>query len=202
MWDTGVEIETTERQGARPRRQPSVADDGGYRLLIVGELKRLRGHLHERKKRNTILALIDARLAGTSQEDVWGRDDTCARSTWFEKWSKDPLIAEILQNCTEVADDWHDNRAAMALAETATRLMLEAPASLDTVLDVRDYAENDADRLRAAQDVLNRASSVTGTKSSQEMQVRMTADQFAAMQREAAAEAAQLEAEATEGWEA
>lgn len=38
------------------------------------------------KRRNTIIALVEARLSGTSEEEVWKRRDTCARRIYHEKW--------------------------------------------------------------------------------------------------------------------
>ncbi|MCA9384077.1 hypothetical protein KC909_06980, partial [Candidatus Dojkabacteria bacterium] len=69
----------------------------GWKSAIFAELQRLNGQQHERKKKDTIIALVDVTLAGVSEETVWGRGETCARSTWHEKWKKDPLIADVLE---------------------------------------------------------------------------------------------------------
>lgn len=70
-------------------RYPTAADDlSGWRGLAYQELARLNGLQWARKRKDTIVALVDAHLAGQSEETVWGRDDTCNRSTWHSKWKK------------------------------------------------------------------------------------------------------------------
>lgn len=191
--------DTTEAQNGRNRR--SIADDNGWQLMLVSELRRLNGQQHDRKKKDTILALIDARLAGAPEEDVWRRPDTCARSTWHDKWKKDKLIADVLARSYEVADEWRDNRVALALAETAERLALESPASLDTAVDVRDNGTNDRDRLSAAFGIMDRASSATAPKGSQQVEHSLSAEQFAQLQREARDHVEELENAAEQGWD-
>lgn len=181
-------------------RKPSVVAADGWRSLMVAELQRLNGQLHDRKKKDTIIALLDARLAGLSEESVWKRGETCARSTWHEKWKKKPLIAEVLANCWAMADDWRDNRVTLALAETADRLGLESPASLDTVIDVRDFAEADRDRLTAAFGIMDRASSLIAPKSESKTEHSVNADQFAMLQMDAENEAEAIDDEAEAGW--
>lgn len=186
--------------GERQTAYPTVAADDGWHLLIVNELQRLDGERWDRKKKDTVLALLDVRLAGTPEEEVWSRTETCARSTWHEKWKKDPLIADVLERCRTITDYWKDNRAALAIAETSNRMSLESPASLDEVIRVRDQGEDDADRLRAALAILDRIPGL-GTKSEQSVTVStVSADEFATMQRQSGDEARQLEDDATGEW--
>lgn len=179
----------------------SVADVGGWQRLIVRELSRLTGQQHDRKKKNTIIALIDGRLAGLPEESIWRRDDVCARSTWHERWKSDPLISSVLSACMAIADDWADNRVAMALAETAERLALESPASLNTVIHVRDNADNYRDRLSAAFGIMDRASATIAPKSSATVAHTLNADTFAEMQRRARVVADELEQAALANWQ-
>jgi len=73
---------------------------------VVSELDRLRGLQHEHKRRNTILALVDARLAGRSEETVWTREETCNRSTWHNKWKHDQVMLDVLNSVERAARRW------------------------------------------------------------------------------------------------
>ena len=143
----------------------------GWESAIFAELQRLNGQQHERKKKDTIIALVDVTLAGVSEETVWGRGETCARSTWHEKWKKDPLIADVLERSRRAANDWRDNLAANTLAEAAELLAIESLDSVKTAARLRDWSEDDRVRLQAAFGILDRADKMTASKASTELSV-------------------------------
>jgi hypothetical protein len=178
----------------------SVADDTGWYIHIVEELRRLDGEQWDRKKKDTIIALIDARLSGAPEESVWSRPQTCARSTWHDKWKSDSLISSVLDSCRRLVDEWRDDRGSLAIAETAQRMKLESPASLDEVIRVRDLGGDDADRLRAALAILDRIEGL-GSKTEQKITHAVSADEFARIQREAEVEVRRLEKLAEDGWD-
>lgn len=180
-------------------RQSNPKDGDGWKNTIRAELARLNGVQHERKKKDTLIALIDANMAGNSEETVWGRGDTCARSTWHDKWKRDPLIADVLDRARRLAHDWRDGLAANTLAQAAELLALESYASVEKAAHLRDESEDDRVQLQAAFGILDRASALTAAKSDVSSN-RLDSDQFAAMRAQAQAEAAELEEEALCAW--
>ena len=163
------------------------------------QLSRLNGVQHERKKKDTLIALIDANLTQTSEEEVWKRGDTCARSTWHDKWKKDPLIADVLECARRLAHNWRDNLAATTLADAAELLALESYASVEEMVRLRNFADDDRVRLQASTGILDRASALTAAKSDVSTN-RLDGDTFAAMRADAQKEAAKLEEEALDAW--
>lgn len=148
---------------------------------VVAELDRLRGTQHEHKRRNTILALVDARLAGRSEETVWERPETCTRSTWHEKWKRDPLMADVLATVERQARRWVDTRVARSLAAAAERLALASPAVAEQLVEIavrgrvrvgeggeRYEQASPADVVRAGLGVLDRAGVETAPKQQQQ----------------------------------
>jgi hypothetical protein len=82
----------------------------------AAELDRLTG-VHVGKKRATILALVDARISGRSEETVWSLPETCNRSAYY-KWRKeDPIFFDVLTKVTGLARTWKDGAALRALAQ-------------------------------------------------------------------------------------
>lgn len=103
---------------------------------VTAELDRLDGQLHAHKKRSTILALVDARIAGRSEESVWRLATTCNRSTWHNKWKLDPLLVDVLASVDRQARRWVDTRMARSLAEAAERLALASPAAAEQLIEI------------------------------------------------------------------
>jgi hypothetical protein len=134
---------------------------------VATELDRLRGLQHEHKRRNTVLALVDARLAGRSEETVWGRAETCNRSTWHNKWKHDALMISVLGNVERSARRWTDTKAARALADAAEKLALASPAAVGVAIR-RMASADDNVALRAAFGILDRAGVETAPKVQQE----------------------------------
>lgn len=98
-------------------------DDPSYRASVIV------------KKRATIIALIDARLAGRSEESVWLRPDTCNRKIYHTKWKKDPLFAEVLERATAIAHRWKDEEGLRAMERAQKLLQLATPHAAATVVD-------------------------------------------------------------------
>ena len=94
-------------------------------------LGRLAGERHYHKMRNTILALVDARLAGRSEETVWERDDTCSRNTYHAKWKRQALFVEVLAKVEKIAREWNDTEELRALREASRALALASPEAAE-----------------------------------------------------------------------
>lgn len=148
----------------------------GWKDVLFAELARLNGEQHERKKKDTVIAIIDANMSGKSEDTVWGREDTCARSTWHDKWKKEPLIADVLARARRLAHDWRDGLAANTLAEAAELLALESYASVQEAARLRDESDDDRVRLQAAFGILDRADIKTATKVDMRSEVKHELD--------------------------
>lgn len=133
----------------------------------MADLDRLNGFQHEQKRRQTILALVDARLAGRTEETVWDRPETCARSTWHEKWKREPLMQDVLNAVDRAARRWTDTRTLRALAEASERLQLASPAAAGKAISLM-LSDDDRVALQAAFGVLDRAGVETAPKQQQQ----------------------------------
>ena len=154
---------------------------------------------HIAKKRATVIALVDARLAQRSEETVWKRSDTCSRMIYHGKWKFDPVFADVLANVTAAARTWQDTRAIRALAQASERLALASPAAVGKAIE--QMGSDDARVvLSAAFGILDRAGKTTSVKGPAANNEAVTGDQFARMRADAQARAAELETEALSGW--
>ena len=131
---------------------------------IAAQLDRLDGQ-HADKMKRTILALVDARLAGHSEESVWSIPGTCNRATYHNKWKKREPFASVLDACTKAARAHRDGAAARALAQAADRLALAAPPAAGRLITLLN-SDDEAIILRAATAILDRAGVQTGPKQS------------------------------------
>jgi hypothetical protein len=134
-----------------------------WEAQAAGELARLT-EPHAAKKRATVIALVDTRLAGRSEETVFGRPDTCSRNTYHGKWKKDAVFADVLDKVTAAAWEWHGGRAVRALAQAAERLALASPAAVVKVIEVMTTSLDAQAVLRAAFGILDRAGVETASK--------------------------------------
>jgi hypothetical protein len=128
---------------------------------------------HIAKKRATIVALVDARLAGNSEESVFGRPDTCSRNIYHAKWKRDPVFADVLEKTTAMARDWHGGRSMRALAQAAERLALASPVAVARVIQVLSTSIDDQAVLRAAFGILDRAGMETAAKAPSAMSIEI-----------------------------
>jgi hypothetical protein len=134
--------------------------------VAADELDRFQGD-HANKKRNTVIALVDARMAGKSEETVWNLPTTCSRNTWHARWKHDRLMQEVLGNVERLARRWTDTRTIRALQEAAEKLMLASPAAAGKAIALM-LSDDDAVALRAAFGVLDRAGVETAPKQQQQ----------------------------------
>lgn len=140
-----------------------MAEDWTTARAITAELDRLTGP-HVEKQKRTILALVEARLAGRTEETVWSIPGTCNRSTYHSKWKWQEPFASVLDNCTKAASAHRDGAAARALAQAAERLAMAAPPAVGRLISLLN-SEDEAIILRSAVAILDRAGVETGQKS-------------------------------------
>jgi len=133
-----------------------------WESIATEQLSRLENP-HREKKRATVIALVDARLAGRTEESVWNQPQTCSRNTYHSSWKKDPVFSEVLDTVYRLARDWHDTRSVRELARAAERLALASPAAVAKVIE-RLGSDDEAIILRAAFGILDRAGVETATK--------------------------------------
>ena len=142
--------------------------------VATEQLSRLENP-HREKKRATIIALVDARLAGATEESVWTQPQCCSRNTYHSKWKKDPVFADVLDKVYHMARDWNDGRSVRALAEAAERLALASPAAVSRIIQ-RLNSEDESIILRAAFGILDRAGVETATKVDMRQEVKHELD--------------------------
>lgn len=118
---------------------------------------------HREKKRATIIALVDARLAGRSEESVWDRPETCSRTIYHNKWKHDPTFAGVLDAVTRAARQHNDLRTLRALSEAAERLALASPLAAARLLGLLQSTDENVLH-RAAVAILDRAGVETAAK--------------------------------------
>lgn len=159
----------SDEQG-KPEEEP----ESDWKPRASAALARLNDVQWGDKKKATILALVDAHLAGISEETVWGRPETCARNTYHNKWKRDPLFAEVLAEVDRLARDWRDNRALYALEEAAEELRLASPAAVRRLVAIMKQAADLTNSRLAATAVLDRAGMETAAKSSSSVDVDMS----------------------------
>lgn len=128
-------------------------------------LARLDGTAWAEKKKATIIALVDARLAGRPEESIWNRPEVCARNTYHSKWKRDPLFAEVLAEVDRLAKAHRDGRALRALQQAAERLALASPVAVGKLVERLNSTDENI-ILRAAVAILDRADFSTAAKSS------------------------------------
>lgn len=142
-----------------------------WKARAAAALARLNGEQWADKKKATILALVDAHLAGQSEESIWGRPETCSRNTYHAKWKHDELFAAVLAEVDSLARDWRDNRRLYALEEAAEALALASPDSVRRLVAIMQQAEDLTNSRLAATAILDRAGVETAAKSSSRVDV-------------------------------
>ena len=128
----------------------------------LSELNRIQPP-ERNKKVNTIIALIDARLAGESDASVFRRADCVSRDVWYKKWSKDAVISSVLDNIKELIRPIHDKNALLAMSAAATNMQLASPLAVRRAISLMDSLD-EAVSLRAAFGLLDRAGIETAAK--------------------------------------
>jgi hypothetical protein len=130
--------------------------------VAAAALDRLDGQ-HKRKKRDTVIALVDARLAGRSEETVWDLPQACSRTIYHTKWKHDTVFASVLADVSAIADRWHDTRSLRALQSAAERMALASPVAAARLIALMNNDEAGI-VLRAATAILDRAGMETASK--------------------------------------
>lgn len=132
-----------------------------WQTAAATELARITGR-NATLKRNTILSLVTAEMTNTPM--AWGRGSgNCARSTWLDKWSKDPLVAEVRANVLRTVEEYRQEAAGTAVAEALVIIQESAADAARTVVNLL-YSDNEAMRRLAAEAILDRASRITAVK--------------------------------------
>lgn len=134
--------------------------------VAAAALDRLDGQ-HKRKKRDTVIALVDARLAGRAEESVWELPQACSRTIYHTKWKHDEVFAGVLAEVSAIAERWQDTRSLRALQSAAERMALASPVAAAKLIGLMN-ADDAAIVLRAATAILDRAGIETAQKQSTE----------------------------------
>lgn len=142
----------------------------------MAALGRLNGERWADKMKSTIVALVDAHLAGLSEETVWDRPETCARKTYHEKWKKNDLFAGVLAEVDGLAREWRDNRLLDPLGEAVRLLQLAAPDAAERLIAIMKQEADLTNSRLAATAVLDRAGMDTAAKSSVDVDVSKLSD--------------------------
>lgn len=195
--DTAEPTAAPQQPTANDQAATYGLDDWQSAAEILDQLDRLAGR-EAQKKRDTVLALVDARLAGRSEETVWRLPQTCNRSIYHSKWKKDPTFADVLRSCTTVARRQRDTRAARSIANAAERLALASRIAAERLTGLLDSTDENVIRL-AAIAILDRAGMETAAKG-ETLAVTASLDDWRrdAEQRRAAVETMLAEWDATE----
>ena len=80
------------------------------------------GGTHGQKKRKTILALVEAEMAGKAEETVWKQEDTCNRSTYHGKWKKNKQFSRTLALVRDAARKYASAPGSMAMLDARNRM--------------------------------------------------------------------------------
>ena len=154
---------------------------GDWKSEAMAALARLNDERWADKMKTTILAIVDAHLAGISEETVWALPETCARKTYHEKWKKQPLFADVLATVDGLARDWKDRRALDPLGEAVNLLRLASPDAVERLIAIMQQEGDLTNSRLAAAAVLDRAGLETASKSSSrvdmEIDVRALSDE-------------------------
>lgn len=194
--------------------------DPDWLTVAAQQLQRIEGQ-HAAKKKATIIALVDARLAGRAEASVWDRaahPDVCSRTVYHNKWKREPVFSEVLEAVTRLAREWRDGRALRALQQAAEKMALASPLAADQLVSIATAGQvrraragaggkpvvftepaPTADVLRAAVALLDRAGMQTAAKSVSAA-AALDADQLAALLSQAKTRAAEIDQAAADGW--
>lgn len=134
-----------------------------WHKVVAADLERITGR-EWKKKRNTIIQIVDARLSERSDASALLRPDTCSKTIFYNKWMKDPVFKEVLENATSSAKRYMDEENLRAIERAATLLQLASPRAVARLLALLD-SEEERIVLDASKSVLDRAGVATAIKS-------------------------------------
>ena len=140
--------------------------DPDWLAAAAAQLDRLDGR-EVRKKRATIIALVDAHLAGRTESTVWEprRPETCSKTIYDTKWKKEPVFASVLAAVDKLATDYRDGEELRALLTARRRLALASPVAVARLVALLQSGD-EAIVARASTAILDRAGVETATKGS------------------------------------
>lgn len=133
---------------------------------VTEQLDQIKGK-DAQKKRDTIIALVDARLNKRADSTAFRQIGTGHKITYHRSWKHDPTFASVLAEVERLATHWRNQRQARYLAEAADRLAQLAPAAA-TVLAKAMRSPDLNVALKAAFGVLDRAGLQTAVKQQHE----------------------------------
>lgn len=143
------------------------------------ELDRLTGDNAELKA-HTILSLVTAEALNIPM--TWGQGSgNCARSTWKDRWRKEPLTAEVYQNVRALILEARQASTIEAVTEAQDIIQKAAPRAARTLVALLTSA-NEMTRRLAAESILDRASQLTAVKQDN---AGLNADKLADLARQA-----------------
>ncbi len=130
-------------------------------------LRRIRGRW-ARKKRTTVIKLAFARANEQPLSEVFGQEDVCSETIWYQKWRHQELIAEAYEACYQRALEWMDDETARIEAyyrrqrrQSVARHAADAPQEL---ADVMQNDEAGGNRIKAADTLMRWAEPETASK--------------------------------------
>lgn len=133
---------------------------------VAEQLDRIKGHGAQRK-RDTIIALVDARLNQRTDATAFRQVGTAHKITYHKSWKHDPTFVEVLAEVERLATHWRNMRQARHLAEAGDRLAQLTPSAV-TVLAKAMKSDDLNVALKAAFGVLDRAGMQTAAKQQHE----------------------------------
>ena len=142
-------------------------DPDGWIDQIDELLEEFAGSQHEAKKRQTIIAIIRAKLANTSVEEVFALPHTCGRTTWHTKWKKQEDISRVLREAEAIAQRYQSQASMRATAYAVETLQYASAEATDELRRLLRSPVNPQIRLKAAIAILDRGSIETAKKETQ-----------------------------------
>lgn len=142
----------------------STMDD--YRQEWIEEAADLLGRIKGRaaqKKRETIIALVDARINNRHDATAFEKAGTGHQITYHRLWKHDPVFRDVLAEVERLASHWHNLQQARQLAVTAEKLAQLAPTAADVLAEAMRSPDMTI-ALKAALAVLDRAGVATAVK--------------------------------------
>ena len=124
---------------------------------------------HAAKKRTTVIKLAFAKANQQPLREVFGQEDTCAETIWYQKWQYVPAIKEAFDACYQRAMEWADEETVSVeehyrrlRRQSVARYAAQAPTSLAAVMAGAE--QRGADRISAADTLMRWAEPDTAAK--------------------------------------
>ena len=131
---------------------------------VISELARLDGHW---KQEPCILGIIDRETNGEPWDTpvFWQRPTHPNRNTFYKWMKSDPIFADVLESCRTAVRSYRRERAIQAIDEAELIMQEASPDAARALVKVIDsMVAKNADKIRAANSLLDRASASTANK--------------------------------------